>query len=397
MKGLIKRNLAFNSLSTLSLGLIAVISIPLILNYLDLSEWVLISTYQAIGAIASILISFGWNLKGSERISRTTRSLVHAEYTNSLLLQLLLFSITGILALAATVHLSSGPTSLYFLSFLSTSIVGIRPNWLYIGLGAPKELLRRETIPRVIMNTLGCFGLIATSNVHIFFLFQIIGLFIPIFLTLAWTRKISHTKHSRLHISKEFFLSNFRTALSPILMSFTSYLPLFILQHISISSAAVLALLLRLRIQFLTLISPVSDTLISKHLTIRERSINRLTYSQLSDRIILFAFTMAVFPLFVLLIGRFVLESGLNIPAWIIGIFSLYVSTSLLLFLMNSTTQNTGNGLKDVLTPIAGLFINSLGVALGYSFFELGGAILMMILSQLVMIASVWRATGTTK
>jgi hypothetical protein len=386
MNKLFIKNLSFNTISTLSLGIISLLSIPLVLNNLLLSEWVSVATYQAIGAVASVLVSLGWNLRGSERISRTHRSLVHLEYLRSIILQgSMLFVISITVYLVVLVALKES-VSLYFLSFLSTAAIGLRSNWLYLGLAASNELFKREALPRVICNSIGCTLLILTDSVQIFFVFQIIGLFLSMVLTYAWSRSYSRVKRTGQLINKKVAQENFSFAVPPLLYTFGSYLPLFVIQHESTVSAAILAFLLRLRLQFMTFISPILDSFISKELSTEKNFTKGLRLTHFSKLLPLLSVTMISFPLFAMFTGVFIEDSNLNVSFGLIIIFTLYVSFGVGLFFVNSTSVSHGYSKRDAIIPLMGLLSNSLGVFFGYRISHLIGAISMMILSQVIMI-----------
>lgn len=381
-----RRELTFNTISTLSLGLVSLLSIPLIINNLSLSEWVTVATCQAIGAIASIIVALGWNLTGSKRISQTNRSVIHAHYTRSIILQFLMLSVLSCIAYIAIVNTYIGSTSLYFLSFLSTAIVGLRANWLYLGLAASDELFKRETLPRITTNIIGCIILVKYGFVSLFFLFQILGLVLSIIFTYTWSRGYSTVKSISGQINKKSILTDLLISIPQFLYTFASFLPLFIVQSESAVNAAILALLLRLRIQFMTLISPVLDSLISKKLITQTKNLDGRRLKKILDFNSLLPLTFFIFPIFVLLMGKFVEHSNLKVPFYQIVLFTFYVAFNICLSFINSTQNSSNFNVRDMSIPIAGVLINSFGIIFGYHALQLTGTILMMVLSQIVML-----------
>ncbi len=279
-----------------------------------------------------------------------------------------------------------GSSSLYLLSFLSTAMVGLRTNWLYIGLGASNELFKRETVPRVTLNIIGCIVLVEAGSVRLFFLFQILGLLLPLLLTYIWSRRNSKIKSSTGHMTKDSLLKDLQIAIPQLLYTLASFFPLFIVQRESAVNAAILALLLRLRIQFFTFVSPVSDSLISKKLSTGEKFSREWSAKKLLDLFSLIFFTIISFPIFVLFMGVFIEDSDLKFSLWQIIFFTFYISFNIVLLFVNSTQNLQNSNKREVTISIAGLSINSFGVFFGHYAFQLTGAISMMMLSQIVML-----------
>jgi len=351
-----------------------------------LSEWVTVATCQAIGAIASIIVALGWNLTGSKRISQTNRSVIHAHYTRSIILQFLMLSVLSCIAYIAIVNTYIGSTSLYFLSFLSTAIVGLRANWLYLGLAASDELFKRETLPRITTNIIGCIILVEYGFVSLFFLFQILGFVLSVIFTYTWSRGYSTVKRISGQINKKSILTDLLISIPQFLYTFASFLPLFIVQSESAVNAAILALLLRLRIQFMTLISPVLDSLISKKLMTQTKNLDGRRLKKILDFNSLLPLTFIIFPIFVLLMGKFVEHSNLKVPFYQIVLFTFYVAFNICLSFINSTQNSSNFNMRDMSIPIAGVLINSFGIIFGYHALQLTGTIFMMVLSQIVML-----------
>jgi len=187
-------------------------------------------------------------------------------------------------------------------------------------------------------------------------------------------------------INKKSILTDLLISIPQFLYTFASFLPLFIVQSESAVNAAILALLLRLRIQFMTLISPVLDSLISKKLMTQTKNLDGRRLKKILDFNSLLPLTFIIFPIFVLLMGKFVEHSNLKVPFYQIVLFTFYVAFNICLSFINSTQNSSNFNMRDMSIPIAGVLINSFGIIFGYHALQLTGTIFMMVLSQIVML-----------
>jgi hypothetical protein len=354
------------------------------LNILNPAEWVSVSTYQAIGLVCSICISFGRNLTGPQIISKIKSSEILVEYENSIKTQLTMLLISSIIFIFVQFLISSDNVMLKYSAFLSIASIGVRANWLYIGLDRQLDSLKRETSPKLVANLSGLISMVATNNVFYFFLFQSIGTFISIVLTYLWIKKrfISSTKFklSYIHLIK----SDAKNSLPYLINAITSFAPLFILQVTNIKSAAVLALFLRLRMQFFTVMSPFMDSIISTRLVQQSKAGASSPIRKFIDSLQKSLITAILFPLFALGISYLIKDSEVNYSHPELLLFSLYVGSYFAWQFAYSTESVNVMYRKLVILSLVSLFGMIVACFVGLNYATLSQTFVLIFINQVV-------------
>ncbi len=113
------------------------------------AAWGSIALGQAIGAIASLIVSYGWAVSGPSTIARGDAGMRRREYADSVRVKLTLLipGATGAALVAAV--LAPHKTSFAVAGAISATFVALTSNWYFAGLARPYVWLLLETLPRV--------------------------------------------------------------------------------------------------------------------------------------------------------------------------------------------------------------------------------------------------------
>jgi hypothetical protein len=143
------RRLSGFGLSTLLLALASLAATPAMVAADGPAAWGAIALGQAVGAVASLVVSYGWAVSGPSIIARGNASGRRREYADSVRvkLSLLLPGAAGAALVAAL--LSPHKPSFAIVGAISTTAVALTSNWYFAGLARPFAWLFLETFPRV--------------------------------------------------------------------------------------------------------------------------------------------------------------------------------------------------------------------------------------------------------
>lgn len=388
-----KKRIFLNSLSSFSLGIIMLVSIPTMINILDTNTWVRVSMYQAVGLISSFLISFGWSTYGPQRIQYFSKRNLYHEYIKSIKIQLASASIAGVLIASYLIIMSSNEKLLYLTSFLSVAILGARSSWVYIGLDLQFENLKYETLPRFFFNILGLLFMLLREDVTYFFTCQILGILISIFITTMWLKKeFTVNLPSKLH-SQKINQDSLSGAFAPVVNAITTFTPLFILQHYNLEKAALLAFLLRVRMQYLTLASPLTDSLVSYKLI-------RHSDSKSNNNVLYFMYYLELavmaalaFPVFVSGIVFFIDQPDITFSNTELLLFSIYIGTFYAWNIAYSTESANINKAKLLLLSIGSFFGIVFATFFGLQFSSLVQTFSLMFIVQIIAFLALLKLT----
>jgi O-antigen/teichoic acid export membrane protein len=119
------------------------------------AAWGAIALGQAVGAIASLVVSYGWAVSGPSAIARGNATAQRREYADSIRVKLaLLFPGAASAALVAAV-LGPHDASFAVVGAISTTAVALTSSWYFAGLARPYMWLLLETLPRVCGTAVG--------------------------------------------------------------------------------------------------------------------------------------------------------------------------------------------------------------------------------------------------
>jgi hypothetical protein len=173
-------------------------------------------------------------------------------------------------------------------------------------------------------------------------------------------------------------------ALPPILNAISSFVPLFILQFYSLEKAAVMAFLLRLRIQYLTLASPVTDSIISFKLLKNSGSEPKKIHQSYLYYLKLASIPTLLFPLFAHGIGMFVEQPEIAFKNDELLLFALYVGTFYAWNIVYSTESASTNKTKLQYLSLCNFLGMVLAVLIGLRFSTLSQFFLFMFFNQTI-------------
>lgn len=144
------------AIGTVLLAAASLVSVPAMIDASGPQAWGSIATGQAVGAVAAVVLAFGWGVAGPARIARARTSPVrHREFVESITTRAVLAVPVMGAGMAVAYLVVPHHALLAALGALSASSVGLTLNWYFIGLSRPFLLLTLETAPRVVGTLLG--------------------------------------------------------------------------------------------------------------------------------------------------------------------------------------------------------------------------------------------------
>lgn len=162
-----------SSIAVLAAG--SILTIPALISAGGPRAWASVAVGQSLGAIAAMVINYGWAVTGPSQIAVASEGTARTKYFESLLARLVIgFPITLVGALG--IEFAAGTYSAEMaMGFAGASLIGLNANWYLVGRRRPGALFAWDTLPRA----LGLFGSAAaaylTSNILTALLFQIVG------------------------------------------------------------------------------------------------------------------------------------------------------------------------------------------------------------------------------
>lgn len=142
----------------LSVALLAVSSLLLIPAMLEAGgqeAWGAIAVGQAVGAVAAVLIYFGWGHTGPAMIARADASAARAEFADSLRTRVVLFVPVTLVGCGLAALVAPSHALLAAAGCLSAAAVGFTADWYFVGRRAPWVYLACEAVPRVLGTAVG--------------------------------------------------------------------------------------------------------------------------------------------------------------------------------------------------------------------------------------------------
>lgn len=140
-----------------SMGMLAVASlaaIPAMISSSGAAAWGAIALGQAVGAIAAVVVAYGWGLSGPALVAADEAGR-RSEYLASIRVKRVIYPIAAPAAAAIAVAISRDHWPFALLGALSACSLGLTANWFFVGVGRPYVLLLVETVPRVAGTVVG--------------------------------------------------------------------------------------------------------------------------------------------------------------------------------------------------------------------------------------------------
>lgn len=152
----------------LSVALLAVSSlllIPAMVAAGGQHAWGAIAVGQSIGAVAAVLVYFGWGHTGPAMIARADASEARTEFADSLRTRMVLFVPVAAIGCALAALVSPSYALLSAAGCLSAAAVGFTADWYFVGVGRPYAYLGLEAVPRVVGTAVGILLLVNGADV----------------------------------------------------------------------------------------------------------------------------------------------------------------------------------------------------------------------------------------
>ena len=132
--------------------------------------WASVAAGEAVGTLAAIAISYGWNVAGPPRIAATDDPVARATlYRESLLVRGALFAaalpVIGGVCLAIAADGFLGPT---LLMGVSGAVTGLSFAWFAVGAGDPRSIAVYEAVPRVLAAGVATAVILLTHRLEVY-------------------------------------------------------------------------------------------------------------------------------------------------------------------------------------------------------------------------------------
>lgn len=152
-------------LSVVLLAASSLLLIPAMVEAGGQRAWGAIAVGQSIGAVAAVIVYFGWGHTGPATIARTDVETGRTEFADSLRTRLVLFGPVALLSCGVAAIVVPAAPLLAAAGCLSAAAVGFTADWYFVGSRRPFGLLMLETTPRVLGSVVGIVLLINGAHV----------------------------------------------------------------------------------------------------------------------------------------------------------------------------------------------------------------------------------------
>lgn len=173
-------------MSMLFLAIASLIAIPAMVNASGARAWGMVAAGQAIGAIAAVVVSYGWGLSGPAIIAKASPGERAREYVESALARLVLYFPAAALAVAAAWAMGGELAVFSAIGALSTASIGLTANWYFVGTGSPYQLLACETMPRVLGTLTGILFMHSGASAAVGVAGQLVGMLVAFVVSSIW-------------------------------------------------------------------------------------------------------------------------------------------------------------------------------------------------------------------
>jgi len=152
------------ALSMLLLAVASLVVIPAMVHASGADAWGVIAAGQSIGAVAAVVIAFGWGMSGPARIARADEAGRLTEYTEALVAKLIIFVPVGAIAFVAAWLIGGRYPAYAAVGALTAASIGLTANWYFVGMAQPYTMLLVETLPRVAGTVVGIAFMLSGSS-----------------------------------------------------------------------------------------------------------------------------------------------------------------------------------------------------------------------------------------
>lgn len=149
--------------------LVPFLALPVIARVAPSTEWAALGVGESVGAIAALIVGYGWPLVGPARVASADLARAREHFAASTTGRAVLFLLVAIPGVLLTAVLSPSPAeALGVLGFLSTALLGLSPSWYLIGRSDPRSLALFETLPRIAAGA-AAIALVLTTRAAIWY------------------------------------------------------------------------------------------------------------------------------------------------------------------------------------------------------------------------------------
>lgn len=176
-----KRKIGLYGLNVGVGALVSLGAIPVIIAAAGPTVWGAIAAAQAMGAIAAIIIEFGWGYVGPAEVAARSGRDRPSYLGDSLAARLWIATAALPLCAAATFLIVPSSDAPVAATIAATSVAfqGLASPWYYVGCGDPRRLLIADTLPRAAGTTLGMGALLLGGGILAFAVIQLLGAVLP--------------------------------------------------------------------------------------------------------------------------------------------------------------------------------------------------------------------------
>lgn len=136
-------------LSVVLLAVASLLLIPAIIVAGGQTAWGSIAVGQAVGAIAAVVVYFGWGHTGPALIARADAAEGRREFAESIKTRSVLIVPVGLVATGIAAVIAPEHPALAAVGCLSAAAIGLTSDWYFVGRRQPYTYLCVETLPRV--------------------------------------------------------------------------------------------------------------------------------------------------------------------------------------------------------------------------------------------------------
>lgn len=181
------------TLPVLASAVTSLASVPVIIHTLGPTQWSGYALGQSVGSMLAVIAAWGWGAVGPTTIAALPDDRRADYLMGSLPPRLAIWSICAIPGVVVAGILSPANTSLgtNIAGMLLLSTVGWGCGWYYIGIGAPRHLLARDALPRLVIACASLAALAVTKSIYVYALLQASAEVLCIILVLRYVRSTS--------------------------------------------------------------------------------------------------------------------------------------------------------------------------------------------------------------
>lgn len=244
-------------LSVALLAASSLLMIPAMLEAGGKHAWGAIAVGQSIGAVAAVLIYFGWGHTGPAMIARANADAGRQEFADSLRTRLLLFVPVAGLACALAAAVAPTQPLLAAVGCLSAAAVGFTADWYFVGSRRPFAFLALETAPRVAGSVGGIVLLMSGAPVVVGPICMLGGMLLGFAATSWWVLRSPLTTPASARSVKQVIISQRHGVGSGVGSSAYAALPLVLISLVTPGILPTYALVDKVQRQLSVALGPV--------------------------------------------------------------------------------------------------------------------------------------------